>query len=320
MKRSHALGAIVAGAATATGFPSFVRAQALAPLHMVLFPGETSATGYYAKELGMFAKAGLDVSIIEVKNGAAAAAAVAGGSMDVGFSNPLSVAQGHDRGLPFTILAPAAIAKVGSQSNGFVVVAKTSAIRSPKDFGGKTFAVDVIGGLPHLSVRSWIDKAGGDSSSVKFIEMAFSEIQPALNSARIDGGEINAAFDPQVGKPNDPLHMVGNSYDAIAGRFASSVWFGTTDWVTKNPEIARKFVSVMKQAAVWANAHPKESAAMLAPHLKVTPESIEAGSRVTFGTDMTPDLVQPVIDVAVKYGGIKTAFPARDMIAAVALK
>ncbi len=54
-------------------------AQTLRPLRIVLFPGETAATGYYAKELGYFARAGIDAQITEVKNGAAAAAAVAGG-------------------------------------------------------------------------------------------------------------------------------------------------------------------------------------------------------------------------------------------------
>jgi len=35
---------------------------------------------------------------------------------------------------------------------------------------------------------------------------------------------------------------------------------------------------------------------------------------------MTPDLVQPVIDVAAKYGLLKGTYPATDMISRVALK
>jgi NitT/TauT family transport system substrate-binding protein len=298
--------------------PNTAEAQTLQPLRIVLFPGETSATAYYAKELGYFAKAGIDAQITEVKNGAAAAAAVAGGSMDIGFSNPLSVAQGHDRGLPFTVVAPAALARTNSPpTNGIIVVAKTSPIRTGKDFNGKTVSVDVLGGLPNVSVRAWIDKNGGDSSTVKFVELAFTEMIAALNSGRVDASEINVAFDPAVGKPNDPLRMIGSSYDAIAPRFVSSLWFSTNEWVKNNPALAKKFVAVMKEAAIWANGHPHESAQLLAPHIKQPPEQIEAATRVAYGLEMTPDLLQPVIDASAKYGLLRAAFPASDMIIAL---
>lgn len=267
ISREHVLrllsGAV--GAAALAPRPAVAQTPAT-PLRLVLFPGETSATAYYALELGMFHNANLAVDITEVKNGAAAAAAVAGGSIDVGFSNPLSIAQGFERGLPFTILSPAALSLAGrAATNGMIVVSKTSPIRTAKDMNGKVFSIDVLGGLPYVSVRTWIDKNGGDSSTVKFVELPFSEMTQALNSGRVDVSEMNVAYDPLIGKPNDPLRLLGNSYESLGPRYCSSVWFSTNDWVTKNPDTARTFVSVMKQAAVWANAHLHESALMLSP-------------------------------------------------------
>ena len=320
MRRSRVLGLL--GASAATGLASRpAGAQTAAPLRLVLFPGETAATAYYAQELGLYARAKLDVQITEVKNGAAAAAAIAGGSIDVGFSNPLSVAEGFERGVPFAILAPAALSRAGKPaSNGLIITTKASPIRTGRDLDGKTFGVDVIGGLPHVSTRAWIDKTGGDSSTVRFVELAFAEIMPSLVSGRIDAGELNSAFDPLLGKPNDTMRLLANSYDAVGARFCSSVWFSTADWVSKNPDTVRRFIAVMKDAANWANAHPHESALMLAPHLKQTSADIEASVRVFYGVDMTPDLVQPVIDVAARYGLLRKDFPATDLIAAVALK
>jgi ABC-type nitrate/sulfonate/bicarbonate transport system substrate-binding protein len=322
MRRSRVLSLLGASAAAGAGVRARpAAAQTAAPLRIVLFPGETAATAYYALELGMFARAKLDVQITEVKNGAAAAAAIAGGSIDVGFSNPLSVAEGFERGVPFTILAPAALSRAGKPaSNGLIITTKASPIRTGRDLNGKTFGVDVIGGLPHVSTRAWIDKTGGDSSTVHFVELAFSQIMPSLNSGRIDAGELNFAFDPLIGKPNDTMRLLANSYDAVGSHFCSSVWFSTSDWVTKNPDTVRRFIGVMKDAANWANAHPHESALMLAPHLKQTSADIEGSVRVFYGIDMTPDLVQPVIDVAARYGLIKKNFPATDLVAAIALK
>ena len=316
MRRSRALrlafAAAAAGLAERNGRAS---AQGLRPLKIVLFNGETAATAYYAHDLGYFARAGLDVSITTVTNGAAGAAAVASGAIDVGFSNPLSVAQGYSRGLPFEIIAPAAESIRGSQTNGYVIVAKASPYESGKDATGKTFGVDQIGGLPYATLRAWIDGTGGDSKSVRFVELPFAEMIAALQSSRIDFSEMNTSFDPLLGKPNDPVQLLGNSFDYVAPRFASTVWFSTKAWVAGNPDLVKRFVSAMRQSAVWANTHPTESAPILAKYTKQTVAEILASHRANFGTEITPDLVQPVIDLAVKYGLIKTAFSATEMIA-----
>jgi NitT/TauT family transport system substrate-binding protein len=287
---------------------------------MVIVSGETTATAYYAKELGLFAKAGIEPEITDVTNGAVAAAAVAGGSMDIGAGEPTSLIIAHDRGLPFSILAPAALARAGNQSNGFVIAGKTNGVKSGADLTGKIVGLNALGGLPYLSVRAWIDKTGGDSGAVHFLELPFSQMIEAIKSGRIEASEINAAFDPLIGKPDDPVRLIASSYDYVAPRFTSSVWFATTDWIAKNPDLAKRFMSAMRQAAVWANAHPSESAEMLAPHLKQTVAQIEATTRVSYGLDMLPEFIQPVIDLAAKYGSIKTRFAARDLINAVALK
>jgi len=321
ISRASALRLLSAAAVAAPLAPRSVAAQTAAtPLHLVLFPGETSATAYYALELGLFRAANLAVEIIEVTNGAAGAAAVAGGSADIGFSNPLSIAQGFERGLPFTVLSPAALSVAGRPAtNGMIVVSKTSPIKTAKDMNGKIFSIDVLGGLPYVSVRTWIDKNGGDSSTVKFVELPFSAMTQAVISGRVDVSEMNVAYDPQIGKPDDPLHLLGNSYEAVAPRYCSSLWFSTNDWVTKNPDAARRFVSAMKAAAVWANAHPHESAIMLSPHIKQPVAAIEASTRVLYGVDMTPDLLQPVIDASAKYGLLKSKFSATELVNAIAL-
>jgi hypothetical protein len=59
---------------------------------------------------------------------------------------------------------------------------------------------------------------------------------------------------------------------------------------------------------------------MLAPHIKQNAADIEGSTRVSYGIDMSPDLVQPVIDVAAKYGLLKSRYPATDLVNRIALK
>jgi len=63
------------------------RAQTLTTVHVMTVPIDAGAEVYYAKELGFFAKAGLDVDIQPAANGGAAAAAVAGNAVDIVYTD-----------------------------------------------------------------------------------------------------------------------------------------------------------------------------------------------------------------------------------------
>jgi NitT/TauT family transport system substrate-binding protein len=292
---------------------SALAADAPVPVRVALFPTEGSGQVYYAIEEGYFAKAGLDVQLVELKNGAAIAAGVAGGSADVGLSNVVSLAIAHERGLPFQIIASGGLAIKGMATNGILAVAATSPIKSAKDLNGKTIAVDVLGGLPYLAGKAWIDQNGGDSKTVKYVELGFPEMEASVTAGRIDAASINSSVDPTINKPGDPLRTLAIVYDAVAPRFAASVWFSTTDWTTQHPDATRKFVAAMRQAGAWANTHHHESAAILAKYIKQPAEQIEGGPRVTYATDNDPAQYQALIDLGAKYGALKADFPAREI-------
>lgn len=316
--RSQAIRTLVAGA-TAFAVPRVARAQSLPTVRVALFPSEASGQLYYAREQGYFERNGLTVELTELKNGAAIAAAVASGAIDVGVSNLVTMAIGHERGLPFTLIAGAGLSIATAPTNGILAVATTSAFHTAKDLTGKIVAVDGLGSMPHIACQQWIDTTGGDSTGVKFIELGFPEMSEAIRTGRIDAAIVNFSIAPTIGKPGDPLRVLAYVYNAVAPRFFSSIWFSSTDWVAKNQETARKFVVTMRDGATWGNAHKHEAAIAIAKVMKKTAESVEATPRTVFLTELTPALVQPLIDLSAKYGRIKTAFPAREIISSVAL-
>jgi ABC-type nitrate/sulfonate/bicarbonate transport system substrate-binding protein len=89
-------------------------------------------------------------------------------------------------------------------------------------------------------------------------------------------------------------------------------WFANTGWVKAHPDLARTFASVMKQTAVWANKNQAQTGKILE---QLTGLAIPPGNgRVVFAVDLDVKDIQPVIDVAAKYGAIKAGFPAADFI------
>jgi NitT/TauT family transport system substrate-binding protein len=193
-------------------------------------------------------------------------------------------------------------------------VTTSQPLHSAKDLNGKMIGVDVLGGLPYLAGKAWIDANGGDSKTVKYVELGFPEMEASVIAGRVDAISINLSVDATVNKPGDPLRTLGVVYDAVSPRFASAVWFSTTTWTGQHAEAAKAFVAVMRQAAIWGNAHHHESAIILAKYTKHTPEQIEGGTRVAYAPANDPALYQPLIDLSAKYGALKAGFPATDIM------
>lgn len=299
--------------------PRGARAQSLEHLNIAVIPSDIAGQAYYAEGLGLFKRAGIETTIMPISNGGAISAAVVAGSADVGYSNVISLAAAHLRGLPLTILAPANMHLRSAPTSGILAVKKSSPYHDAKDLNGKTIAVNGIGNIVHIATRQWLDKNGGDSATVKFVELSLTTMVPALEAGRVDAAALDAIGDPTLGKADDPLRRIGSAYDAVALSFAPSVWFTTVSWAEKNPALLKKVVSIMNESAVWANAHHHESAAILAKFTQRPVEQIDGAVRATYGEKLTPELIQPDIDVAAKYGVISAKFSARDMISAAAL-
>ena len=153
-------------ASLSVGLPGVAIAQNAQPLTIgVLPPSDISGEPYYAESQGLFRNEGLDVTIQPLANGSATIAAVAGGTLDIAYSNMLSMAIAHGRGIDMLILAPANLHVHEAPTTGILAVNKLSTVFSAKDLNGKVVAVEGLNNVAEISARSWIDKNGGDSQT-----------------------------------------------------------------------------------------------------------------------------------------------------------
>ena len=130
-------------------------------------------------------------------------AAVAAGTYDIAFANISTIAVTHVRGLPFVCIAPG----VGWQPGkivGSIMVADGSTAKSATDFNGKTFATPGLGTIGEFLPRAWIDKHGGDSATVKFVEIPFPLEADALTSGWVDAAYKVEPFLTATSTPTRP--------------------------------------------------------------------------------------------------------------------
>jgi NitT/TauT family transport system substrate-binding protein len=309
MTRKTATALLAGGLFAAASAPS--RAQTPAKLRVGVSPIEPSAEIYYAKDMGFFAKAGLDVDTTSMQGSSLIVSAIVGGTLDIGFDTLDVLATQHLKGIPLVIIAPSHdyLSPTTLRTQALIVPANAP-IQQAKDLNGKTIAVSTLHSLADLGARVWIDQNGGDSTSVKFTEVPFPAISAALDAGRVDAAWVVEPFITAAKKTSRVLFY---GFDGIAKHFIVGAWVATREWATAHPDLVTRFASVIHDTAVWANKNPQLTADILAKYDKIEPAVIAAMARNHYAEQINPALMQPLIDSAAKYNGFKS-FPAQELL------
>jgi NitT/TauT family transport system substrate-binding protein len=311
--------ALGAAALAAPAAPAFAQT---APAPMTLRAASSSndeVTPFlYAMESGMFKRAGIDAHIDRLPSGSTIVAGVVGGAFDIGKSSMPSLLAARGKGINLTLLSPGG--EYSSEHPSFGLVIKSdSTIKSGADLNGTTAAVSAIDDLYTIAMKTWIDAHGGDSSTVKLVEVPIAVVAEAVASGRVAVGTLTQPF-LKNGLDAGRVKLLGYSATAIAPHFTMTAWFAKDDFAAKNPALAAAFVRVMHDASVYSNAHHAETLPLLARFLSLQPQDIASlGERVQLGTALSPQLMKPLVDAAAKYHVVPAPVDPRDLISPVAL-
>jgi NitT/TauT family transport system substrate-binding protein len=299
--------------------PAFGQAPAaLTQLRLTSAPDDDVTPVLYGIQAGLFRTVGLDVSIVAASSGAAVASAVVGGAVQLGKSSLLSIIAAHARGVPVTIVAPAAFFISPATSNA-MIVPKDSPLRTARDLNGKVVSVPALNDLLWVSTKAWIDQNGGDSSTVHFIEAPVSMVSNALDSGRVVAGTLvdpTLTQDMSTGK----YRLFGRPTDGISKRLLYSAWFASIDYVNQNHDVIEHFDDVLRRTAIYANGHHAQTVDLLAKFTGIEPSVIAGMNRTHYATDFDTRDMQPLIDAAARYKVIPSDFAAQDLISPYARK
>lgn len=310
---------IATGVAAAALRPSGLRAQTAPLVHVHAGSAvDDDATPFlYAIESGLFHRYGLDADLQPTASGAVTAAGVVGGSFDVGKSSVTSLCSAHARGLPLVLVAPG-----GEYDSAFpsdaLIVRDDSPIKSGADLNGKTIAVSALNDFFSLATKAWADLHGGDASSLKLVELRFSEGASAVSSGRIDAAIQVQPF-LQAALATGKVRVLCDPGSALGNHYMQSAWFMSKDYVAKNPDTVERFIRAMREAATYCNGHHAETVPILAKFTGIDPTAVPA-HRIQQGTRFDLVTLQVLIDADARYKQIGASFDARDFVYPAALR
>jgi NitT/TauT family transport system substrate-binding protein len=312
---SWTLAVVFAAALSLGGRPAL--ADVIATVRVAAPPTADVAPLIYAMRNGMFTKAGITVDFSLMSTGSAVSQGVAGGAIDIGYSALTALIAGHSRGIPFVLVAPGGMYQT-SNPDAYMVVRKDSTLKNGRDFTDKTIGVPSLRDLDGIATSGWVDQNGGNSLSLKFVELPSPAMLPALLDGRIDAF-TNANPWITLAIDSGKVRVLSKSLDSIAPRFLITAWFANAGYVDKNRDIVTRFEHVLQDAAAAANAHRAEMIPLIASYTKLDPELIARMPHDFDSSYLDPALIQPMIDASAKYRAIDKSFDARDFISPTAL-
>jgi NitT/TauT family transport system substrate-binding protein len=301
---------LASAALAASSAPLIASAQTRPSVSIATIANDPLVGPFYAKEQGFFEKAGLNATVSAMNNGAAVTAAVASGAVDIGGSNLQSLVLAYKKGVPIQLIAPAGLFNKTSPVAAIIVL-KNSPIATAKDLEGKVVCASPLKSLGEFAVDIWVDKNGGDSSKVKFVEIPFGEMEAALVQGRVAAASLT---EPYFSEAKGTCRVLALPYSAIAPQFLTSAFFTSVAFAKAHPDVVEKFAAAMRTTAQWANKNQPQSGAILAAQTKLDPKVIATMSRVAYAETLSTALIQPTIDLSFNFKQIDANYPAAEMI------
>lgn len=315
LSRSAALLALGAGVATAA-FPRIASAQTTTVRIAGVF-SDLFAEPFYAKDAGAFAQAGFAVDPISQYNAGAVAAAIGGGALEMGTGDLVSGVNAINAGVPILLVAGGGLYRdPADEGTTILAVTNDSPLHGPKDLAGKTIGVPTLVGLSTACVRALLAANGVADAAVKFVELPPPTVIPALQRGTVD---VALVSEPFVTFGKGLIRSISSPFDVAAQRgktkqFCVSVWYASKSWFEADPARARRAIGAIYSTARWANSHQDATFDILVRDGKLDADKARGMARTIYATSLTPDVVQPALDIAWQTKLITKPMDARTLI------
>ena len=278
-----------------------------------------NAAMFVAMDKGFFKAEGLELETVPMAGGAVIVQGVTSGDLQFGWTNVISLYQAYVEGFDFKLIAGGATNVRGSNETHAIIVGKGSPIKSAKDLEGKTVAVNTLNNIVHLMAMAWVDKNGGSSRKIKFVEIPFPQMEPALVAGKVDAISVQEPF-AAVAAHKPETRVLSNPWGDVVPKFLIASWFASEKWIQKNKSTAQAFVRAINRGIDAIHADKDGARAAMIKWAGLNPDMVGKIGLPLFEKTVNEKDIQATIDLTVKYKLINRAIKAKEVVSDIAPK
>jgi len=251
-----------------------------------------------------FAASGLELVQKPVNSGAAAIPLLLNGQLQFTAADSVGALQAISKNVPLVIVANATTSGSSAENDATSVFVKgDSPIHSAKDLAGKKVAVNGIGNTAQLSAQAAIDKLGGDSSKVQFVETPPPTLDAAVANGTVDAAVVAEPFITQ-GKAMGLRALFSPMAEALPS-VPLFVYVTSQSYLAQHRDVVQKFAQDMVKANTYVSRNPDFVRNFAVQNQKLTPDQ---AAKLTLPLFVPPTVEKPamqqVVDLMLKYKSI----------------
>jgi len=266
-----------------------------------------------AKQAGIFAKNGLDVELIEFRNGNEAIGAQRGGNVDLVLTIPGTAMVARERGFDLLLVEGNETSQAQAPDTGSIVVRKDSSIKSLRDLKGKTIAIAGTHTQKTVAIQALLKRNGVGPDDFKFLEMPYASQVDALRGKQV---EVVASLDPwtTLFRNSDFAQILAYDYLESLPQQPIGGWYGRAEFVAKNKEAMKRFAQSICDSADHMAADPQRARKYIADYTGLDAALVRETPVNQWTCKIDLPVWQKVADMMHEGGELQKPFKIDDML------
>jgi NitT/TauT family transport system substrate-binding protein len=274
-------------------------------LVVMAVPAEGAAGLYIAQDDGLFARAGLHVTIKTTENTVADIPAMLHGSVDVLSGQYTTYITADATGIARMRILAAGYA-LGPRVQE-IMTRPASRIRAASGLKGATIAVNAVNSVTTELLYSALAPYGIPPDQVHVVAVPFPAMPSALASGRVTAIYEVEPYVTEAAEQYGDIGVVDIDAGATEG-FPVNGYGTLASWATKYPNTAAAFARAIEQGNTIAQTNPAARQRAVESSLHLPAEVTEVMAAGTYPTALETHQIQRVADLMLRYGQLHRAF------------
>lgn len=156
----------------------------------------------------------------------------------------------------------AVVSYYGSDAQTFqgYYVTDRSPIRTPRDLIGRKVGMNTLGAHAEAVLKTWLARGGltpAEIARVELVALPPVNLEQSLRAGQIDVAVLGGVIRDKA-VANGGIRTVFTDHDLL-GTFSAGSYVFRDDFIRRNPETVRAFVTGVGKAIEWARTQPRET-------------------------------------------------------------
>lgn len=271
---------------------------------------------YYAQEMGYFKDEGIDLELMLVQTGPAAASAVASGAADLGYAAAQIPIAARAQKLPFKLVVGLEWEQIPGHLVDTLLASKRSGVKSIKDLVGKTILMNAPGGACELRWHEWLTHNGIRWDQVKVLTAPYPQTQAMLELGTADAACGLEPFTTAIKQSRvEPVVIAEGMLVDQSKRYLIDGLFATDTWAQQNGPTIAALKRALAKSSAELKKKPEKVQEILVSEYRLPAEvakSVEISLEPAL--DLQASDIQPIVDAMEKYHMLEPGLKVADLI------